>query len=430
MAIIINQSSGSSALIVVVLIIVAIVGIYLWKSRSTTTTTTTTTTPAPAPTAPPAPTAEPPAEGEEETETPTETAQGEFPYTPTGSANELDDQGQGTRHYASGAPDDVTHEWEGETSANSYMIVIDITLTEIDHDDTITFKYGGTHNGSGWYGGSYSFESGQAAFGAEESHPSFSDCNEGTAIGSLVNNRVMLAAININKGEKLEVWSKKPDGAWQKDAESSNGVCGFRPNVDEDEIQIRIDAAPGIDMHSAAWYEISGTTTEGEQAGAVQTGEGSNPTLCKSRYHGKCNTECSGGNTSECSACLVACGTAGTGTGLGAGAVEIGGSGTNASRCQSEFFGRCNTECSGGSSSRCNDCISACGSANLARVFSARKRLYNNMLSAFSIDNMGKEDSDVDWDYGWNREKGRPSKQQQQQSFSAKVRSLRLGNFA
>src|SRR5215510_4467225 len=91
-----------------------------------------------APAAPPATT--PPVEGA-----------GEFPYPTTGSANELDDQGQGTRHYASGKPDDVTHEWERSTNSQSYLIVIDITLTETDHDYTISFKFGGTHNGSGWY---------------------------------------------------------------------------------------------------------------------------------------------------------------------------------------------------------------------------------------------------------------------------------------
>src|SRR5215510_15640564 len=138
-----------------------------------------------APAAPPATT--PPVEGA-----------GEFPYPPTGSANELDDQGQGTRHYASGKPDDVTHEWEGSTNAQSYMIVIDITLTETDHDDTISFKFGGTHNGSGWYDAGYSFESGQACIGKEENHPSTDLCEvTGTEIGNLVNKQVQLCAVNI-----------------------------------------------------------------------------------------------------------------------------------------------------------------------------------------------------------------------------------------
>lgn len=189
------------------------------------------------------------------------TVQGDTPYPATGAANELDDQGSGTRHYASGAPDDVTHEWEGSTNAQSYMIVIDITLTEIDHDDTISLKFGGTHNGTGWYDNGYGFESGQACIGKEENHPDTDLCEvTGTSIGNLVNKRVKLAAVNFNKGEKIEGWSNSGSG-WQKDVETGPGVTGFRPESDEDEIQIRIDAAPGIDMHSAAWYEIGGTGT-------------------------------------------------------------------------------------------------------------------------------------------------------------------------
>jgi hypothetical protein len=192
------------------------------------------------------------------------TVQGDYPYPAGGNVTEMDDQGRGTRHYASGKPDDVTHEWEAETSAQSYMIVIDITLTEIDHDDTISFKYGGTHTGSGWYDNGYSFNSGQACIGKEVDHPSTDLCEvTGTSIGNLVNKRVKLAAINFNKGEKLEMWSNSGSG-WQKDVESSNGVTGFRPRVDRDECMIRIDAAPGIDMHSAQVIELTvspGTTT-------------------------------------------------------------------------------------------------------------------------------------------------------------------------
>lgn len=186
------------------------------------------------------------------------TVQGDTPY-PGSNPQNLDDQGEGTRHYRSGAPDDVTHEWEGSTSAQSYMIVIDITLTEIDHDDTISFKYGGTHNGSGWFDNGYSFEGGQACIGKEESHPDTDLCEiTGNSIGNLVNTPVKLAAINFNKGEKLEMWSNL-GGGWTKDVEGGPGVTGFRPSESSDEIQIRIDAAPGIEMRSAVVYELGGT---------------------------------------------------------------------------------------------------------------------------------------------------------------------------
>jgi hypothetical protein len=52
------------------------------------------------------------------------------------------------------------------------------------------------------------------------------------------------------------MYSNKGSG-WTKDVESSNGVGGFRPQVDEDEVVIRIDAAPGIVMRSAQIVEIS-----------------------------------------------------------------------------------------------------------------------------------------------------------------------------
>ena len=185
----------------------------------------------------------------------------DFPYTIVGSSQDMEDEGWDTRRYASGKPDDITHEWSGETSAQNYAIIIDVTLTEIDHDDTISFKFGGTHMGSGWYDNTYSFESGQSCIGKEEDHPSTDLCVvTGRSIGSLVNTPVKLAAVNIGKGEKLEMYSNLGSG-WTKDVESSNGVDGFRPQVDEDEAVIRIDAAPGIEMRSAQIVELDPAST-------------------------------------------------------------------------------------------------------------------------------------------------------------------------
>ena len=50
-----------------------------------------------------------------------------FPYALVGSPQDMEDEGWDTRHYASGKPDDITHEWSGETSAQNYAIIIDIT---------------------------------------------------------------------------------------------------------------------------------------------------------------------------------------------------------------------------------------------------------------------------------------------------------------
>jgi hypothetical protein len=183
----------------------------------------------------------------------------------------MEDEGWDERRYASGKPNDITHEWSGETSAQNYAIIIDITLTEIDHDDTISFKFGGTHMGSGWYDNTYSFESGQSCIGKEEDHPSTDLCVvTGKSIGNLVNTPVKLAAVNIGKGEKLEMYSNLGSG-WTKDVESSNGVDGFRPQVEEDEAVIRIDGAPGIEMRSAQIVELDPASANITTAGPTNT---------------------------------------------------------------------------------------------------------------------------------------------------------------
>ena len=38
------------------------------------------------------------------------------------------------------------------------------------------------------------------------------------------------------------------------------------------------------------------------------TTAGANPSLCHSQYNGKCDTECKGGNSSNCTNCKIACG--------------------------------------------------------------------------------------------------------------------------
>jgi hypothetical protein len=227
--------------------------------------------PSPPPTEPPSPPpTEPPSPPPAEPPSPPPTST-DFPYAFVGSPQNMKDEGWGERNYASGKPSDITHEWSGETSAQNYAIIIDITLTEIDHDDTISFKFGGTHMGSGWYDNTYSFESGQSCIGKEEDHPSTDLCVvTGKSIGNLVNTPVKLAAVNIGKGEKLEMYSNLGSG-WTKDVESSNGVDGFRPQVEEDEVVIRIDAAPGIEMRSAQIVELDPASANITTAGPTTT---------------------------------------------------------------------------------------------------------------------------------------------------------------
>ena len=83
-----------------------------------------------------------------------------------------------------------------------------------------------------------------------------------------------------------------------------------------------------------------------------------NPGECKSRYNGKCDTECKSGNASLCNACQIACG------GAAVGAVQTLPSqgGANPSLCSSKFHGKCDTECKSGNNSECQACKVACGS--------------------------------------------------------------------
>lgn len=103
-----------------------------------------------------------------------------------------------------------------------------------------------------------------------------------------------------------------------------------------------------------------------------------NSSRCKNTYNGSCNTECSSGSQSECNDCMVACGQATGGVASGGGT-----SGGRTSECSSRYNGSCSSECSGGNNSTCNACKAACGlSANIATVRSANqaRHLLNNRL--------------------------------------------------
>ena len=106
-----------------------------------------------------------------------------------------------------------------------------------------------------------------------------------------------------------------------------------------------------------------------------------NPTRCQNEFNGSCNTECSSGSSSECNDCMIACGVATAG-----GASSGGTSGGRTAECSSKYNGSCNTECSSGGTTTCNACKAACGlSANIATVryaSNARKLLNNRLYNA------------------------------------------------
>ena len=71
-------------------------------------------------------------------------------------------RGPTTRHYASGKPDDRTIEKNvKDIKAKNYQFLVDVKVTTIEHNDTVSLKYGGTHMGSGWFDNTVDMESGQ-----------------------------------------------------------------------------------------------------------------------------------------------------------------------------------------------------------------------------------------------------------------------------
>lgn len=172
---------------------------------------------------------------------------------------------QGTRHYASGKPDDVTQEWGTSVNFKNYEFTMYLTITEVDHDDTASMKFGGTHMGSGWYDCGVGFNNGDFCLGKEENHPSTDLCVvKGKSIGSILNKKIGVKSIIVGAGTnaaELEMWGDPAaNGQWQQMIPRTKGVGGFFPSSSEQECTIRIDAAPGITMHCSAIQEITGWT--------------------------------------------------------------------------------------------------------------------------------------------------------------------------
>src|SRR5262245_15327845 len=97
-------------------------------------------------------------------------------YKGTGKVTQTKKEGPKTRHYASGKPDDTSTEWNCSHPYKNFEFTTYLTITKIDHEDTVSMKYGGTHMGSGWYDSGVSFNGGQGCLGKEESHPSTDLC--------------------------------------------------------------------------------------------------------------------------------------------------------------------------------------------------------------------------------------------------------------
>ena len=187
------------------------------------------------PTAPPV---EPPVEPP--TTEPPESQLG--PYASTGKQLGATTR-RAVRHYASGKADDETIEKNTDNIPyDNYQCIYYVTMHDVEHDDNVAVKYGGTHMGTGWFDHGISFNSGKTCMGYEPDHPNTHSCViDGPSYGSILNKRIGICGVYRKAANMCELWIRMPGAAWVRALQSDN-IDGFNPeNDDDDEAQLRID---------------------------------------------------------------------------------------------------------------------------------------------------------------------------------------------
>ena len=190
---------------------------------------------------------------EEKPPEPTKPAEGaDGPYKMIGKEMGSSTRGPTVRHYASGKDDDKTIEKNvKDIKAKNYQFLVDVKLTTIEHNDTVSLKYGGTHMKSGWFDNTVDMESGQVGLGVEKKHPSADlEIIKGTKIGSILNKKIRLAGVYFKDQNKCEMWTNLGDG-WKKGAEGTD-VGKFNPKSAVNEAQLRIDGFEAVPEISRA----------------------------------------------------------------------------------------------------------------------------------------------------------------------------------
>ena len=181
-------------------------------------------------------------------------------YKTTGRVMNARQEGPKVRHYASGAPNDTTTEWNVDNCPfSAYEFDADVTITKIDHDDTVSMKmYGPQHqDGQGaWYINDITFNSGTFKGGWEKPHPNTtSGCEHGGSIGKIVGRTVHLKSVIWplgGGGAHVEMYANG-----QKMFAGDN-PCGKKFSRDSNQqVQLRIDAAPGVKATNVMVNEIS-----------------------------------------------------------------------------------------------------------------------------------------------------------------------------
>lgn len=192
--------------------------------------------------------------------TPAPTPSADGPYASIGKEMDSTQRGPTIRHYASGKPDDKTIERNvKDIPFKNYQFLVDVKVTTIEHDDTISLKYGGTHMDSGWFDNTINFNDGLVALGTEEKHPD-ADLRiiKGDKIGSVLDKMIRIAGVYFKDENKCEMWTNLEDGnGWKKNVEGKN-VGGFNPKAEVNEAQLRIDGFEAVpEIRRAVVQEIA-----------------------------------------------------------------------------------------------------------------------------------------------------------------------------
>ena len=108
----------------------------------------------------PVPTPEPGPGPQPEPQPPGTTGDGPYPVKGTKNTNYA--IRRAIRHYASGAKDDETIEANLKNIKwRKHQFVLDLMVSEMEHDDNVSTKLGGTHMGTGWFDHSVSIYKGR-----------------------------------------------------------------------------------------------------------------------------------------------------------------------------------------------------------------------------------------------------------------------------
>mgnify|MGYP001609857096 FL=1 len=181
-------------------------------------------------------------------------------YKTTGRVMNARQEGPKTRNYASGKPSDTTTEWNVDNCPfSAYEFDADVTINKIDHDDEVSMKMFGPQHQDGkgaWYINNITFNNGTVKGGWEQPHPNTtSGCVKGPSIGKIIGKTIHYKSIIFplsGGGAHIEFHVNG-----QRVLNGDNW-CGKRFNRDSNQqVQLRIDAAPGVKATNVMVSEIS-----------------------------------------------------------------------------------------------------------------------------------------------------------------------------